>query len=210
MSYQNDKYILIKSNSTSWCKPNNPSIVGEYSYSHSNKFTNLGFLAFLIGSIIYFSPVTNLSFLKVVNHESIKTFNNENIRVKALNHEDSMVDSNPIELSNDLRELFGFKISHWANILKVERKTLYNWKSNSDINIKSDALSRLSVLNEFSSKFRAEHKKFFAKMIFGRYSNKELLVAFTREKLDLQEILDAYDNVYDDLDGFITRADILS
>lgn len=209
MTNYNNGFVSMKTHRTSL--HDNTSNTNAFARVKINKFTSFGLLALFLGGILTFSSETSLKTFKVVGSNNI-TDSIENIKYEVIDNslDDVRFDENPAKRSEEIRKLLGFKVSQWANILKVERKTLYNWKSSPDSKIKSDALDRINVLGDFSKIFREEHNKFFAKMIFGRYLNKDLLVAFTKENLNLQEMIDAYDSVYDDLDGFVVRDDYLS
>jgi len=119
-------------------------------------------------------------------------------------------DENIIRLSQSLQNHFGFKTAQWAKILKVERKTIYNWKSNTETRVKSDASKRILVLSEFAKAFKGEHALLFAKFVFGSKSNEELTNALHSDSLDLSVLTDAYYKIYTEIDGAVKRKKLLN
>ncbi|WPU24975.1 hypothetical protein RI049_09640 [Cedecea neteri] len=111
--------------------------------------------------------------------------------------------------SDELRGILGLNTAQWAKILKVERKTVYNWRSSPETKIKNNAAERLKVITKFAEEFNPEHSDFFSKFMFGRNANVDLLNAFLSDPMDLQEMLNQYDNIYTKLDGFVKRAALL-
>lgn len=112
------------------------------------------------------------------------------------------------DISDDIRIKLGLKTAQWANLLRVERKTIYNWKKNPNVRVRSETYDRIQILDAFAGEFRFEHKKYFSKMLFGRNFERDLLAEFIKPKLELAKLLAAYDKVYAQLDGYATRADL--
>lgn len=118
-------------------------------------------------------------------------------------------DGNIIATSQKLQEYFGFKTAQWAKILKVERKTIYNWKNNTDTRVKADAARRVMALSDFAKVFKADHALFFSKFVFGSKANEELASVLHKDSLDLKEISNAYFKIYTEIDGYIKRKRLL-
>ncbi|EOI3412784.1 hypothetical protein ACN6UZ_002485 [Cronobacter dublinensis] len=108
-----------------------------------------------------------------------------------------------------LQKFLGFKTMQWAKILKVERKTIYNWRSDPATKIQNKTKDRVSVLNEFAKEFNPNHAAYFNKFLFGKNANKDLLSAFLKEPLDIKELLEQYDEIYTAIDGFYKRNKML-
>ncbi|WPO96939.1 hypothetical protein [Pseudescherichia sp.] len=111
--------------------------------------------------------------------------------------------------SDCLQKLFGLNTSQWAKILKVERKTIYNWRKAPETKVKANAADRILVLQQFAKEFNPLHGDFLSKFMFGRKSDVGLLTAFLKEPLDLNEMLAQYDNIYTKLDGLVKRKALL-
>lgn len=107
--------------------------------------------------------------------------------------------------SDALQELFGLNTAQWAKILKVERKTVYNWRKSPETKIKASAAERINVLQKFAEEFNPAHKDFFSKFLFGKKAEKKLLDVFLKEPLSLEEMLNQYDSIYTKLDGLVKR-----
>lgn len=214
MTYQYNDFVIVNKKTTS-LRPKSAYMGGD---NHCfSKTTGIGFItALFLSSILAFSSVsmwdnTEKAFDKknkvVINFNGTDFAVNPNLLINESPHIDSLT---PAILSENLRNTLGLNKSHWARILGVERKTLYNWKSNPNVNIQESILTRLNVLDSFSKHFRPEHKAFFGKILLGSLNNKELLTVFTKTNLDVDELLGAYDSVYAQLDGLVVRADLNS
>ncbi|MEY0961589.1 hypothetical protein AB7188_22210 [Providencia rettgeri] len=217
MTYQGNSFMPMNQNPTR-LNVTSPILVRKgHSAIGINKTTSINIISVLLCGVLLLSasiPNIGLSGTKgSTNYFSGANYNDQsNTKVTsfALDDVDSSLSNNLSFISDDLREKFGLKVSHWAKILRVERKTLYNWDKNPSVNIQGETALRILTLNEFARSFRVEHRDFFAKMLFGRLANKGLLAAFTAPKLDLEKLLEAYDSVYAQLDGFVVRSDLLS
>lgn len=110
------------------------------------------------------------------------------------------------ELSLNLMHEFGFNISSWAKVLKVERKTLYNWKNRPDTNIQKAILIRLDQLKIFSLEMDEGHKKYLSLFSFGKRSDSELLVALTSKSIAADKLINNYDRLYNAIHGLEVRA----
>ena len=108
-------------------------------------------------------------------------------------------------LSNFLQNSFGFKTSQWAAILKVERKTLYNWEKNPETKIQTKVVERLLALKEFHDSIDSEHAMFISKMTFGRHSDSAFLSAFNDKDMTFQSLNEVYDDHYIEIDGLYKR-----
>ncbi|MBP6518336.1 MULTISPECIES: hypothetical protein [Gammaproteobacteria] len=217
MTYQGNSFMPMNQNPTR-LNVTSPILVRKgHSAIAFRKTTSVNIISVLLCGVLLLSasiPNMGLSSTKgTTNYFSgVNHGDQSDIKVTSvsLDDVDSDLSNNLSLISDELRKKFGLKVSHWAKILRVERKTLYNWDKNPNVNIQGETALRISVLNEFARSFRREHKDYFAKMLFGRLANKGLLAAFTAPKLDLDVLLEAYDSVYAQLDGFVVRSDLLS
>lgn len=128
------------------------------------------------------------------------------INVEKNSIEENSLPETAIEKSNFLQKLYGFNTSQWASLLKVERKTIYNWNNNKTTKIKSSALERLKIFEEFSVDFKPDHSLYFKKIIFGKMVNEDVRAVFFEEPLVLEKITDAYFDVFAQLEGFTVRS----
>lgn len=103
--------------------------------------------------------------------------------------------------SKKLQKEFGFKTAQWASVLKVERKTLYNWIKNPDTKIQGKVVHRLSVFENLSKEMDKGHANYLASFAFGRHRNTEVTTALTENNLSLGKILAVYENLYSEFDG---------
>lgn len=116
---------------------------------------------------------------------------------------------NIANVSDHLQNMFGLNTAQWAKILKVERKTIYNWRKAPETKFKTSAAERIAVLQKFAEEFNPEHVDFFKKFLFGSKADAGLTTAFLKEPLDLVELLDKYDEIYTKLDGLVKRKALL-
>ncbi|MEY8156477.1 MULTISPECIES: hypothetical protein [Klebsiella] len=117
--------------------------------------------------------------------------------------------SNLANVSDCLQSFFGFNTAQWAKILKVERKTIYNWRKAPETKHKTSAAERVSVLQKFAEEFNPDHTVFFKKFLFGSKADAGLMAAFMKDPLELSELLDRYDDIYTKLDGLVKRKALL-
>lgn len=122
--------------------------------------------------------------------------------IKGKNNNDPIVSPS---LSNFLQTSFGFKTSQWAAILKVERKTLYNWEKNPETKIQAKVVERLLALKEFHDSIDKEHAMFISKVTFGKHSDGDFLSAFNDKDMTLQSLTEVYDDHYIEIDGLYKR-----
>lgn len=120
-----------------------------------------------------------------------------------LNNDD--VTQLPAELSGSLQKFFGFNNAQWSSVIKVERKTLYNWAKNPETNVHQRIVARLEVLDHFSKEIDNEHARFFPKKAFGRHADASLAAALQHKELSYDSLVDEYDRLYADLDGMYKR-----
>ncbi len=113
---------------------------------------------------------------------------------------------NIVEKSKNLQKIFNFNVSQWASLLKVERKTIYNWESKKDTRVKNATLSRIEVLDKFAQEINPEHAAYLKKFVFGRVASQSFKNALYEEPLDFNKIADAYYDIYAQLEGYSVRA----
>lgn len=104
-----------------------------------------------------------------------------------------------------LQHDFGFKTAQWAAVLKVERKTLYNWKNNPSTTIQQRTLDRLDTLNSFRLEVDDQHARYISKLSFGRYADEQLREALVSNTLSFERLSDEYYRLYSKIDGKYKR-----
>ncbi|MBS0880171.1 hypothetical protein JK231_06075 [Pantoea sp. JGM49] len=109
------------------------------------------------------------------------------------------------QLSNFLKEQFGFKTAQWAAILQVERKTLYNWEKNPETKIQNKVVERLMLLQKFYEGMDKEHAMFLSKLTFGKHSDSAFLNAFNDANVSFESLMGLYDEHYIEIDGLYKR-----
>lgn len=174
------------------------------------KIINGGFLSGV--ALAAFLAFVNVGASTTPTHSSlnsIKPITNPIVNRNNGNDEDDQSESNDVNASDYLQELFGFNTAQWAKLLKVERKTLYNWRNAPETKFKSSALERLTILQEFAEEFNPNHTGFFSKFLFGRNADADLLKAFFREPLILEDLVSHYERIYTKLDGVVKRKALL-
>ncbi|MEC8082461.1 MAG: hypothetical protein VX148_13400, partial [Pseudomonadota bacterium] len=135
--------------------------------SESNQSTSLSrFCSFVVSVSTLFIAATgsaygtdynNKSYEKIIEKsESYKDVVND---IKANNKEEraSKHTLSFFERSAELQKAMGFKTSHWATILRVERKTIYNWKSSPDTEVQNRTKQRLNMLEDFFNAINKNH-----------------------------------------------------
>lgn len=179
---------------------------GNLRFVSSGIFTGLAFAAMMAFMNLGSQTTTNQSSF-TSSQQPVSPYNsrgkNEDVETEGVS------DENIIKVSQALQEYFGFKTAQWAKILKVERKTIYNWKNKTGTRVKYDAAKRIMILSDFAKSFKRDHSLIFSKYIFGSGANVELAKAFTNEFLDISEITDAYYNIYTKIDGAVKRRKLL-
>lgn len=113
---------------------------------------------------------------------------------------------NIVEKSKSLKKIFNFNVSQWASLLKVERKTIYNWESKKDTRVINATLSRIEVFDKFAQEINPGHAIYLKKFIFGRLANESFRNTLYEEPLDFNKIADAYYDIYAQLEGYSVRA----
>lgn len=150
----------------------------------------------------------NLGASTSASHNNLNTI--KPMSTPVINRNDSDEDDdNYVYEADCLQELFGLNTAQWAKILKVERKTIYNWRKSPETKLKASAAERIRVLQAFAKEFNPKHSDFFSKFIFGRMADVNLMKAFFSEPLVLDELLTQYDNIYAKLDGMVKRKILL-
>ncbi|OUS15265.1 hypothetical protein A9Q88_11965 [Gammaproteobacteria bacterium 50_400_T64] len=108
-------------------------------------------------------------------------------------------------LSSRLQAGYGCNIAQWAALLKVERKTIYNWKENPETRPQLRHNARLKVLEAFLGEIDPGHGPYIIKAAFGRRPNIALAKTLTGEPLELDALTNHYNNLYSELDGRYKR-----
>ena len=115
---------------------------------------------------------------------------------------------NAIEKSNSLQKGFNFNVSQWASLLKVERKTIYNWNGKKETRIKNATVSRINAFDAFYNEIDMKHAPYLKKFIFGRMSDEGIRTVFYEEPLDFNKMVDAYYDIYAQIEGYSVRANL--
>lgn len=108
-------------------------------------------------------------------------------------------------LSSDLQKKFGFKKAQWANVLSVERKTLYNWENNPESTPHAKVWDNLKTLSKFADEIDNGHAPYISKMTFGKGRKEEFTQAFTTQPLSFESMISVYEKFYTEIDGFYKR-----
>jgi len=111
-----------------------------------------------------------------------------------------------IEKSNALQKGFNFNVSQWASLLKVERKTIYNWNGKKETRIKNATISRINAFEAFYKEMDISHAPYLKKFIFGKMGNEGIRTAFYEEPLNFNKMVDAYYDIYAQIEGYSVRA----
>ncbi|HGK7506995.1 TPA: hypothetical protein ACJ569_002933 [Kluyvera cryocrescens] len=129
--------------------------------------------------------------------------------VRSYNHLakiEAIKEPNAIEKSNSLQKGFNFNVSQWASLLKVERKTIYNWNGKKETRIKNATVSRINAFDAFYNEIDMKHAPYLKKFIFGRMSDESIRTVFYEEPLDFNKMVDAYYDIYAQIEGYSVRA----
>lgn len=129
--------------------------------------------------------------------------------VRSYNHlakVEAIKEPNAIEKSNSLQKGFNFNVSQWASLLKVERKTIYNWNGKKETRIKNATVSRINAFDAFYNEIDVKHAPYLKKFIFGRMSDESIRTVFYEEPLDFNKMVDAYYDIYAQIEGYSVRA----
>lgn len=129
--------------------------------------------------------------------------------VRSYNHlakVEAIKEPNAIEKSNSLQKGFNFNVSQWASLLKVERKTIYNWNGKKETRIKNATVSRINAFDAFYNEIDMKHAPYLKKFIFGRMSDESIRTVFYEEPLDFNKMVDAYYDIYAQIEGYSVRA----
>lgn len=130
----------------------------------------------------------------------------EELKTYSLKNKVANSNANAIGISFKLQKELGFtKVSQWAAVVHVERKTIYDWQKNPNTKVQAKIVDRISTLDQFNSELTDSHRKFLAKMTFGKLSDDELRSELTKETLDISKLLEHYDRLYLEFDGLAKR-----
>ena len=101
-----------------------------------------------------------------------------------------------------------FNKSQLASILRVERKSIYDWKKKPNVNVREATRDRVGSLEHFISSMDEGHSQYIAKLAFGSHGHKDLAEALLAENIDSSKLESLYDKYWLEFDGFYTRAKI--
>ncbi|UJS25337.1 hypothetical protein [Thiothrix winogradskyi] len=101
---------------------------------------------------------------------------------------------------------FGFNKSQLSAVLNVQRKSIYDWKSNLSVEVRSATVDRVQTLEDFAAYMDNGHSRFLSKLAFGSLGHKDLAQEITKDALDLTQLKALYDNYWLEFDGMYKRA----
>lgn len=152
-------------------------------------------------------PITTQPSVNIVkNNLLVSNASSETSRkVSKVLHEEKSSIKGIIELSKMIQKDLGFKTANWAAILKVERKTLYNWEKNPETKVQNKIAQRLNTIVSLHNEMDEGHRPFFAKYVFSNHYENGFLAELTKEKLDYERLVSLYDKNYSEIDGLYKR-----
>ncbi|MHA6962603.1 hypothetical protein [Zobellella denitrificans] len=110
------------------------------------------------------------------------------------------------KLSQQLQKDFGFKkVAPWARVMKVERKTIYDWRKRPETEVQPRIAVRLEVLKTLHEGMEPEHRRFVSDMTFGRWSDADFSKALLAVELDPKALAEHYDRLFLDFVGLDKR-----
>lgn len=121
--------------------------------------------------------------------------------------------------SGDVAGSFFDRVSHFAknislnksqlaSVLRVERKSIYDWKRNPDVKVREITRKRVVELENFVSSMDEGHSQYLAKLAFGSNGHEDLAKALLSEELSIDLLNSLYDEYWVEFDGYFTRSRI--
>ncbi|MBH0049072.1 MULTISPECIES: hypothetical protein [unclassified Pseudoalteromonas] len=123
------------------------------------------------------------------------------VAIKKENNKEDLLTTKSELLQNN----FGFKTAQWAAVLKVERKTIYNWAKNPETKIQDKVVARIDIFNKFYDEINKKHAQYLPLFTFGRYSDSEVAKIITSEELSVELLVESYERLYSEFDGAYKR-----
>lgn len=115
----------------------------------------------------------------------------------------------PAELSDMLQSGFGFsKVSPWARVLKVERKTIYDWRKRPDTDVQPRIADRLNTLKALYDEMEPSHRKFVYAMAFGRRMDQGFADELLSAEMSKEKLSEIYDDLFLDFVGLDKRDEL--
>lgn len=105
-----------------------------------------------------------------------------------------------------LMKNFGLNKSQLSAVLNVQRKSVYDWKSNPEVEVRTATVKRVQILETFAASMDNGHAMFLGKLAFGSLGHNDLAIAMTQEALNLTQLQTLYDNYWLEFDGMYKRA----
>lgn len=105
-----------------------------------------------------------------------------------------------------LMKNFGLNKSQLSAVLNVQRKSVYDWKSNPEVEVRAATRTRVRILETFAASMDNGHATFLGKLAFGSLGHNDLAIAMTQETLNLAQLQTLYDNYWLEFDGMYKRA----
>ena len=105
-----------------------------------------------------------------------------------------------------LMKNFGLNKSQLSAVLNVQRKSVYDWKSNPEVEVRAATRTRVQILERFAASMDNGHAMFLGKLAFGSLGHNDLAIAMTQETLNLAQLQTLYDNYWLEFDGMYKRA----
>lgn len=98
--------------------------------------------------------------------------------------------------------------SQLAAVLNVERKSLYDWQKNPEVQVRAQTKARVALLEELIAEMDDDHTQFLGKMAFGSHGKDNLAKSLTSQELSLDQLKELYDQYWDEFEGHAVRARI--
>lgn len=153
--------------------------------------------AFALSSLLNIGSMTGASPVEI---KPIKITHNHFVEAEVKK------DPSFVEKSNVLQKGFNFNVSQWASLLKVERKTIYNWNSKKETRIKNATMARINAFEAFYRELEPSHLPYLKKFIFGKMTDESIKTAFYEEPLSFDNMINAYYDLYAQIEGYSVRA----
>ena len=106
----------------------------------------------------------------------------------------------------NIMQNLGFNKSQLSAVLNVQSKFIYDWQSNSSVEVRLAMVDRIKTLENFTAYMDEGHSRFFSKLAFGSLGHKDLAQEITKGVLDLIKLKALYDNYWLEFDGMYKRA----
>jgi len=162
---------------------------------------------FATAALIAIAAISGTSYGVTEENTQVKTTittNKVNYSIAANEHIVDTIDSLVLD-SQKLMKGFNFKTAQWAAVLKVERKTLYNWAKNPNTKVQEKVANRIKILSDIFDEMNEGHAHYLASFAFGRYKDPEIGESLLNENLSFSNVIEHYERLYSEFDGKYKR-----